>query len=63
MALQPAGRGPQIMAVYVFFLIICTVTTWLRVYCRVRIVKKFGIDDGLAVIAWVRVHYILSSNA
>lgn len=53
MALEPAGRGPQIMAVYLFFLSICTVTTWLRVYCRAFVVKQFGIDDGLALVAWV----------
>lgn len=41
------------MSVYIFFLSICTVATFLRVYCRALVVKQFGIDDGLAVLAWV----------
>ena len=32
---------------------LCTVVVALRVYARAVIVKKFGWDDGLMVLAWV----------
>ena len=52
MALKVAGRGPQVLAIYAVFAAITTVAMVLRVYTRVRLVKKFGLDDWLALTAW-----------
>lgn len=53
MALTPAGRGPQVMTVYLLFLSLSTIATAFRVYCRAVVIKLFGWDDWLAVLAWV----------
>ena len=42
------------MGVYSFFLALTTVTVFLRTYCRVFVLNNFGLDDWLAVTAWVR---------
>ena len=55
MAVEPAGRGIQVLAVYSLFLVLTTVSVALRVYCRVHIQKAFGADDYFAVLAWVSV--------
>ncbi|EME40870.1 hypothetical protein DOTSEDRAFT_137132 [Dothistroma septosporum NZE10] len=52
MAITPAGRGPQVMGIYLLFLILSTVATALRVYCRAVVIRLFGWDDCLAVLAW-----------
>jgi hypothetical protein len=53
MTLKPAGRGPELIAVYSVFVGITTIAIALRVYCRVRLVKNFALDDWLAIISWV----------
>jgi hypothetical protein len=54
MAIAPAGRGIEILAVYSLFLALTTITIALRVYCRVHIQKAFGWDDWFAALSWVR---------
>jgi hypothetical protein len=49
----PEGRGYEVMAVFLLFLILTTVSCALRVYCRVYIQKAFGWDDRFAVFSWV----------
>lgn len=49
----PSGRGPQVIAVFAFFMSISTVTFVLRVYVRTRIVKAFGLDDWFAALGWL----------
>ncbi|KAI0177903.1 hypothetical protein BJ166DRAFT_600519 [Pestalotiopsis sp. NC0098] len=44
-------RGPQVAAVTYVFLIMSTIATVLRVYCRGRVIKAFAMDDWLAVAA------------
>jgi len=51
--MSPGGRGLQLNAVNVAFLALSTLAVLLRVYCRAFIVKSFGVDDWLAVVAWV----------
>lgn len=53
MAITPAGRGPEVLAVYSLFLGLTTLTVGLRAYCRLRIQRAFGWDDWFAVLAWV----------
>lgn len=49
----PEGRGYEVMAVFLLFLALTTISCALRVYCRVYIQKAFGWDDRFAVFAWV----------
>jgi hypothetical protein len=53
MAINPAGRGPQLSAVVGFLLGLTTLAIILRSYCRVFLVKSFGWDDWFAAAAWV----------
>ncbi|KAF7531085.1 hypothetical protein G7054_g9218 [Neopestalotiopsis clavispora] len=46
-------RGPQIAAITYVFLILSTIATLLRVYCRGRVIKAFAMDDWLAVVAQI----------
>ncbi|KAI5370002.1 hypothetical protein Slin15195_G008800 [Septoria linicola] len=48
-----AGRGPQVMGVFLLFLTLTTIATGLRVYCRAVVIKLFGWDDWLALVAWI----------
>ena len=54
MAIKPAGRGPELIAVYSFFIGLTTIAVALRTYCRVYLVKNFALDDWLCIIGWVR---------
>lgn len=47
------NRGPQVAGVAAAFLSMCWIAIGLRVYCRLAIVKSFGIDDYLAVASMV----------
>jgi hypothetical protein len=47
------SRATQIAAIGYTFVIISSIATCLRVYCRVWVVKAFGADDWLALIAQV----------
>lgn len=49
----PSGRGPQLIAVFAFFMSLTTVVLALRVYVRARIVKAFGLDDWFATLGWL----------
>jgi hypothetical protein len=51
------SRGPQIEAIAYTFVVISTIATVLRVYCRGWVIRAFGADDWLAVIAqvWLQV--------
>jgi hypothetical protein len=53
MTIQPAGRGPQLVVLYSFFVGLTTVTVALRAYCRVFVQKAFGWDDYFTVASWV----------
>lgn len=48
------SRGPQLQAVLIFLLILCIVTVSLRCYTKYFIIKRFAIEDWLAVVALVR---------
>jgi hypothetical protein len=54
MTIKPAGRGPQILGIYSFFVGLTTITLALRLYCRTYIQKAFGWDDYCAAFSWVR---------
>jgi hypothetical protein len=49
------SRAQQISAVAWTFLIISSIATLLRVYCRGWVIKAFSLDDWLAVVAQVGV--------
>lgn len=48
------NRAPEVTGVATLFLILSTLTILARSYCRIFVVKGFGLDDWFAVIAWVR---------
>ena len=60
------NRGPELLAVNIAFVTTAVLACLLRCFVRVRMVKAFGLDDWLMVIATVssklakRVH---SSNS
>lgn len=49
----PSGRGPELIAVFAFFMGLTTLTFALRVYVRTRLVSIFGADDWAAAIGWL----------
>lgn len=49
------NRGPQLLAVDVFFMTMAIVTTLLRCYVRLFLVKTWGKDDWFMLIATVSV--------
>ncbi|KAH8911740.1 hypothetical protein BR93DRAFT_12679 [Coniochaeta sp. PMI_546] len=46
-------RSGQIIAVNVLFMVLCTVTVGLRVFCRGWIIRSFGVDDWLMLVTWL----------
>lgn len=54
MTVPIAGRGNEVLGVFVLFLSLTTLATVLRVYCRIYLIQKFRVEDWLAVLAWVR---------
>lgn len=46
-------RGPQLKAINIFFLVVTLVAILLRSYVRLAMVKAFGVDDYLMVLATV----------
>jgi hypothetical protein len=48
-------RGPQVSGVSTLFLVLTWIFVSMRIYCRLVIVKSFGLDDYLAVIAQVSI--------
>lgn len=49
----PSGRGPELISVFVVFMVLSTVITALRVYVRTSMVKCFGWDDWLSITGWL----------
>lgn len=47
------NRGPQVEGIAWAFIVISTIATALRVYCRGVLLKSFLLDDYCAVIGWV----------
>ncbi|KAK2608419.1 hypothetical protein QQS21_003105 [Conoideocrella luteorostrata] len=64
MATDAANRGPQIYAVNVFFSVVAVCIVLLRIYTRAAIVKAFGLDDWLIILATVFyvVFAVMSNN-
>jgi hypothetical protein len=60
MGIPIAGRAPELLGTLGLFLALSTITIALRVYCRVLLIKNFGLDDWFAVISWVT--YIVYST-
>lgn len=52
MGIPVGGRGHELLGTIGLFLALSTITVFLRVYCRVVLIKNFGMDDWFAVIAW-----------
>jgi hypothetical protein len=48
------SRAPEVLGVAYTFLVLSTVATLLRIYCRAWVMKGFAADDWLAVCAQVR---------
>jgi hypothetical protein len=46
-------RGPQIIAVTASFFVLTWIFSLMRLWCRIRISKSFGVDDYLALISQV----------
>lgn len=57
MTVPVAGRGPAVAGVAGFFVALATITVVLRCYCRVIVVKQFGLDDWFTLISWVWLPY------
>ncbi|KAH6886810.1 hypothetical protein B0T10DRAFT_490369 [Thelonectria olida] len=53
MGKQIENRGPQLLGVNVFFLVVSLISISLRCYSRIGLVKAFGLDDWLMVVAAV----------
>ncbi len=52
-------RGPQIVIVTSTALGVCTLVAVLRAYVRARMLRKWGLDDTLAMISYVSVHHLI----
>lgn len=55
--IKPAGLGPAIIGLLITWSIITTVVVGLRVWVKTQRLdpgQKWGVDDYLAVIGWVR---------
>lgn len=48
----PSGRGPELIAVYSFFIVLTTVVIAARCYVRVFMVRSFGSDDWAMLFGW-----------
>lgn len=59
---RPSGRGPQLIAVYIFFQALTTITVALRVYVRAFMVKNFGADDWIMILGWA-IFLVFTSSA
>lgn len=51
-----ASRAPLVRGVAVFCMLVLTAITFLRLYTRRFVVHTIGLDDYLAVVAWVSAH-------
>jgi len=46
------GRGPELVGTIGLFVALSTITVLLRCYCRIILIKNFGLDDFYCVTAW-----------
>jgi hypothetical protein len=53
-AIMLDDRGPELQAIFISLLILCILTVALRCYTMKFIVKRFEIEDWLAVATLVR---------
>ncbi|KAI1855171.1 hypothetical protein JX266_000036 [Neoarthrinium moseri] len=53
MAAEIENRGPPLFAIDVFFMTLAIITSLLRFYTRIFMVKAFGIDDWFMLIATI----------
>lgn len=51
--MQLEGRAPEFFTILVVMIVFAVVSTALRVFVRLRLVKAFGIDDYFMVAATV----------
>jgi hypothetical protein len=51
---MPSNRAPEFEGVLILFLALCSIAFVLRCYCRIAIVKSFGLDDYFAGISMVK---------
>jgi hypothetical protein len=59
---QRPDRSEGVKAVAAVFMSVATVAVFLRVYCRLKLVKNFGWDDGLMVMAMVGPAFFLTAT-
>jgi hypothetical protein len=52
MVVSIGGRAHELLGTIGLFLALGTITVALRVYCRICLIKNFGLDDWFAVIAY-----------
>jgi uncharacterized protein YybS (DUF2232 family) len=45
--------GPTVLVIAWVFIVIATIVVGTRYYVRLRIVRKFTIDDGIILWTWV----------
>jgi hypothetical protein len=57
LAVMVESRGAQVNGITYTFVIISSIATLLRIYCRVWVMKAFALDDWLAVAAQVCCDY------
>ncbi|KAG6004491.1 hypothetical protein E4U54_000531 [Claviceps lovelessii] len=58
-----AGRGPELLSVNILFCIVAGVTVLARCYTRAVLVKAFGLDDWMMILATIFFFaYATSSN-
>ena len=50
------NRGPLLVRVDIILGIISTIVILSRAYSRAAIIRNWGLDDTLAIFAWVRQH-------
>jgi hypothetical protein len=51
-------RSPEFIGVLGFFIATCTLLVFLRVYCKLVIVKNFAADDYFSVLTLVRFTHV-----
>jgi len=54
-------RGPELQAVLIVCLVLCVVSTLLRCYSMGVILKRFYLEDWLAVVSLVRFPIVVES--
>lgn len=57
-----SGEGPKLLATFSTFIGLTTVAIALRAYVRMRLIKKFGIEDWLSVGGWLA-YVLLAATA